>query len=339
MDCDYRDSATGGTAADPLGAIEPAGKKDAFHVALARGYGVVRADRSHIDPKGTDVATVCRDYVAELRGKGREKGPRTTRRGRFRRLVYDRTLGAIDRDQLKRTHLVQWFAAQLPSDKTDAEDNYAKRRTARIATAPRWSRRCAGGRQRQVARDFAWRAFKPHGKVGARRNRLLDRAQRKRLLQPAGVTCGILLKGLLLACRPGELANASVADFDRKAGSLVSGKTGRRVVECRRLRSMLFTRSKGRIGAAALLARESGERWDRFSWRDGIHDAVKTAKLPRRRVRLHVRHTSISEMLSGGVDPLTVSRLSGTSLTMIQKHYGHLVRSGLCDKLDAVRLV
>lgn len=36
------------------------------------------------------------------------------------------------------------------------------------------------------------------------------------------------------------------------------------------------------------------------------------------------------------MDPLTVARLVGTSLEMIQKHYGHLVHSAARDKLASL---
>lgn len=337
----YRDSATGERPQKALGTIEPSGKKDSFHVALAQATAWFEQTAAGIAPKGTDVATVCRDYVAELRGKGRTETANDAE-GRFRRLVYDKPLGAHNRDQLKRTHLVQWFATQLPSDKTDAErlrkakDSANRNRTALLAAL---NLAVVNGK---FATDFAWRAFKPHGNVGGRRERVLDRSQRKRLLQAATSDVKAFCEAsLLLACRPGELANANVADFDRKAGSLVlSGKTGRRVVQLSTAAVELCARcSKGRIGAVPLLTRANGSRWDRFSWRDGIRDAAKSAKLPADVCAYTLRHTSLSELISGGVDPLTVSRLSGTSLVMIQKHYGHLIRTGLRDKLDAVRLV
>jgi len=37
-----------------------------------------------------------------------------------------------------------------------------------------------------------------------------------------------------------------------------------------------------------------------------------------------LRHSTITDMVQAGVDLATVSQLAGTSILMIQKHYGHL---------------
>ncbi len=37
-----------------------------------------------------------------------------------------------------------------------------------------------------------------------------------------------------------------------------------------------------------------------------------------------MRHSVITDLVTGGLDLLTVAQLSGTSVAMIEKHYGHL---------------
>lgn len=36
-----------------------------------------------------------------------------------------------------------------------------------------------------------------------------------------------------------------------------------------------------------------------------------------------LRHSVITDLVTGGLDLLTVAQLSGTSVLMIEKHYGH----------------
>jgi hypothetical protein len=37
-----------------------------------------------------------------------------------------------------------------------------------------------------------------------------------------------------------------------------------------------------------------------------------------------LRHSTITDLIAAGLDTLQVARMSGTSLPMIEKHYGHL---------------
>jgi integrase len=37
-----------------------------------------------------------------------------------------------------------------------------------------------------------------------------------------------------------------------------------------------------------------------------------------------MRHSTITDLVTGGLDLLTVALLSGTSIAMVERHYGHL---------------
>jgi hypothetical protein len=52
-----------------------------------------------------------------------------------------------------------------------------------------------------------------------------------------------------------------------------------------------------------------------------------------------LRHVAISELIMGGMDSFIVARLAGTSVAMIEKHYGHLRHKDTRLKLDAVRMM
>ncbi|HWB12988.1 MAG TPA: hypothetical protein VG826_27430 [Pirellulales bacterium] len=54
----------------------------------------------------------------------------------------------------------------------------------------------------------------------------------------------------------------------------------------------------------------------------------KTVKLPAGAVAYAFRHTYITDCLEKGIDPATVAALTGTSVAMIEKHYGHLTKRG-----------
>jgi site-specific recombinase XerD len=62
-----------------------------------------------------------------------------------------------------------------------------------------------------------------------------------------------------------------------------------------------------------------------------VRAAVSAADLPAKTVLYTLRHSWITTALTSGMSTLDVARLVGTSLLMIEKHYGHLVS-------DAARL-
>jgi site-specific recombinase XerD len=52
-----------------------------------------------------------------------------------------------------------------------------------------------------------------------------------------------------------------------------------------------------------------------------------------------LRHSWITDAITGGIDLLTVAKLAGTSLAMIEKHYGHLVEDRVPDQLAAIQMM
>ena len=68
-----------------------------------------------------------------------------------------------------------------------------------------------------------------------------------------------------------------------------------------------------------------------------MKDAVSAAKL-RGCTCYTIRHSVITDMIHTGTDPLTVAQLSGTSVLMIEKHYGHLTHDHARDALARLRL-
>jgi len=52
-----------------------------------------------------------------------------------------------------------------------------------------------------------------------------------------------------------------------------------------------------------------------------------------------LRHSWISEALKMGMPTLEVARLTGTSLEMIEKHYGHLATKDVFERLNMVTML
>ncbi len=52
-----------------------------------------------------------------------------------------------------------------------------------------------------------------------------------------------------------------------------------------------------------------------------------------------LRHSFITQSLMDGMTTLDVARISGTSLGMIERHYGHLVMNAARERLELVNLL
>ena len=51
-----------------------------------------------------------------------------------------------------------------------------------------------------------------------------------------------------------------------------------------------------------------------------------------------IRHSVITDLIHGGLDTLTMAHLSGTSILMIEKHYGHLTQEHAKEALSRLAI-
>jgi len=321
-----------------LGTVAAEGKRDAYEIALKRALQWFDDLDRGISPHGDTIESVCLAYVESLTTE--RPGAAADAAGRFKRLVYGKPIGRIMLSELRAADVRAWRDGMVAQD-TDPDDVRRSKDSAnRNLTALKAALNLAYADQR-VGSDHAWRGVGPFSGVGARRTVYLTVEERRRLLAACDEHLARLVKAALLtAARPGELAALAAGDFDKVAGTLtLNGKTGRRTVPLSRPARDLFADcAKDRLAKAPLLTRDGSTAWDRFYWRDKFRAAVKTAKLPADLVLYSLRHVAITDLLTGGeLDVLTVARLSGTSLTMIDKHYGHLVAQRTATALDRVQ--
>ena len=64
--------------------------------------------------------------------------------------------------------------------------------------------------------------------------------------------------------------------------------------------------------------------WNKDMWKGPIKIAAAAAELSPSTTAYTLRHSVITDLVTDGLDLLTVAQLSGTSVTMIERHYGHL---------------
>ena len=104
--------------------------------------------------------------------------------------------------------------------------------------------------------------------------------------------------------------------------------------------AVLFERLvKDKLPYAFIFARDDGHPWAHSDWDELIRDATEKAGLPKVVCLYTLRHSFITQSLMDGMATLEVARITGTSLAMIEKHYGHLVMDAARTRLELVQLI
>jgi integrase len=76
---------------------------------------------------------------------------------------------------------------------------------------------------------------------------------------------------------------------------------------------------------APLIPRVDGAAWRKEDWKTEVKLAAAAAKLPSAIVAYTLRHSVITDLVTKTSLPLlAIAHIAGTSVRMIEKHYGHL---------------
>ncbi len=278
------------------------------------------------------VADACRAYVQDRLAEKGEACARDAQQ-RFERTVYGREFGAIELRALRTAAIKAWREG-LGLSRASANRTLTSLRAAlNLAVTNRLLPLSA-------ARE--WRAVKPYLHADRRRELFLDIAQRRALLSAAsGAIRELLAAATLTGARPGELVRACVGQFDARTRTMrFVGKTGPRIVPLSAQAVALFERlAAGHAPADRLLVRDDGKPWCHSDWDEPVRRAAQRAGLPPGVCLYTLRHSFITQAICDGLTTLEVARLVGTSLTMIDRHYGHLVMDASRERLGRVQLL
>lgn len=289
-----------------------------------RGAGVVS--------DGATVETICREYVEDrLREKG--EACATDLRQRFARTIDGTPFGRLPVEKLRTETIKRW------RDGLEMSRGSKNRTFTALRAALNYA--VENGRADEAVAT-QWRKVKQFAEADGRRTIFLDLDQRRRLIANAEPAVANLIKAVALTgARPGELIAARRSAFDERLGSItLKGKTGSRSVPLSPAAIAHFAQlSRSKLPGAYLLTRSDGKPWGHSDWDKLVRAAAAKAELPAGVVLYTLRHSWISEALAGGMATFDVARLSGTSLLMIDRHYGHLVAAAARERLAAVRML
>jgi integrase len=347
----WRDLRTDDKPQRSLGRFDDRPPADRFEAARTAALAWVAHLRTGGVTETTTVREACARYVERLR---REKGASAaaTAQERIARLVDGDRIADLDVHDLRRADLVGWRErlADTPVDVTRGKDK-AKRKT-RPRSLVTLNRDMAVLRAAlnlavedgRASSDAAWRAALKAAKADAQRREIyLDRAERKALIEAAEEEIRPFLRGLsLLPLRPGALAALRVEQFDRRRSTLAVGKDksgrARTILLPESAAALLAEQARAKLPAAPLFTRADGRPWSKDVWKRPIKDAVVKAELPAAASAYTLRHSTITDLVAGGLDLLTIAQISGTSVAMIERHYGHLKRERAAAALATLAL-
>ncbi|WP_367345248.1 integrase arm-type DNA-binding domain-containing protein [Stenotrophomonas bentonitica] len=299
----------------------------------------------------TTVADACRDYVTTLRKDGRAAAAADAER-RFERCLYPDKLGKVRLTDLHQDHIEAWRdrveqgdlpalpvkRGRPPVPKPLAKSSVNRIRTMLVAAL----NHAVARRKASPDMAFEWNAVKPLKDATQRRGLYLEREQRRALLDAAvGPVRDLIECVALTGCRPGDPAICFRSDYDGRTASVRFRSKGHdRQIPLSPAAGALFDRlAKGKLPKAHLFTKDGTKAWTADAWSDPVREAAARAGLPAGVTLYTLRHCWITDAIVGGMDLLTVAKLAGTSLAMIEKHYGHLVHGAAREKLAQVQFL
>lgn len=184
-------------------------------------------------------------------------------------------------------------------------------------------------RKNIIGNNKAWRNLKSfQGVIKAREVYLTDDQINALYKNTSGNFHELIKSAMLTGARYSELTHAKVCDLDYSNYTLfLDGKTGVRFCYLSDRAIKHFKKlSTDKLPNALIHTNDSGNQWKSGDQSERMAVAVKRAKLPRATVFYTLRHTHISKALLAGVNIQVIAENCGTSIRMIEKHYGKFLK-------------
>lgn len=269
---------------------------------------------------------------------------------RFERYVYGDPIAKITLQKLTDRHVREWRKRleDRPALVTRSKTSDPVTRPRAAATLNRDMVPFRAALNLALAQGLAlsaraWHKALEPVEAHGRRNLYLDRDQRRELLKHFPPDAAAFAHALcLLPLRPGAMSALTVGDFDVRRKELVIDRDksggGRKILVSNQAGNLLTEQSRLKVPTAPLFARADGREWNKDSWKGPFKDAAKAAELPAGTTAYVLRHSTITDLVQGGLPLLTIAQISGTSVRMIEKTYGHLRQEQAAEALEQLSL-
>jgi integrase len=351
-----RSDLTGDLSKSSLGTFEALTPSQRYAAALEAAEAFFKQVGMGATLEVKTVREACEAYVEHLRtsegSKAKKEAKAKEAAGRFARIVYGHAIGKLSLSKLSMGAFETWrkdLAARPVIINPHAPSPAQRTRTRSAASV---NREVAAFRaalnyaheRGHVGSDVAWlAALKPTKGADKARDVYLTKDQRRALIDAAPTDLRDFVTGLcLLPLRPGALAALTVASFNKRLCVLTIDQDkageGRKVTLQGAAADLLKRMCKDKLPHAPLFARANGKEWNRDNWKNPIKAAARAAELPNDATAYSLRHSTITDLCTSGLDLLTVARLSGTSQEMIDRHYGHHRQEHASKALEVLNL-
>lgn len=272
---------------------------------------------------------------------------------RFVQYVYCHEVSLVKIRKLRADHVVEWrrWLAELPAlvtrHKSTARPQVTRKRTNSTINRDMTPFRAAlnaAYRRGDVGSDMAWKnALKPVPRAERSRGVYLTREQRREMVGALEADIRAFVEVLcLLPVRPGALAKVRVRDLVPTQQVLIievdKAQASRRIRLPEKTFARLEKQARDKSPDDLLFSREDGMAWDKDRWKKPVRQAVESMGLPPGASIYAIRHSVITDLVTTGLDIFTVATLAGTSVRMIEKHYGHLQEAHAQAALDTLVL-
>lgn len=301
-------------------------------------------------PESKTVEDACKHYVEHLRTTKGKKAADDAETRFLRYVLNDRKLATTQLSKLTPAHIGDWRkqienmpkakgirgksrSAQVVAVETDTSGAKRSPSTINRDMTPFRAALNLAHKDEWISRDSAWRnKLRPIPTADKKRELYLDIHQRRATVNHADPSIKDFIRGLcILPLRPGALAELRASDFDKRLNQLMVNhdKTGSRRLTLPTETADFIKRLVGeKIGNAYIFSSLDGKAWNKDKWKGPIRSAVMAASLensmPSNATAYTFRHSVITDLVHQGLDLLSVAQLAGTSVRMIEQHYGHL---------------
>ena len=97
--------------------------------------------------------------------------------------------------------------------------------------------------------------------------------------------------------------------------------------------------AKNKLPDAPLLTKDGANAWGTSHQTRLMRKAVKAAGLPASVVFYTLRHSFIADLIDKNMNVFDIAKITGTSIEMIEKHYGKLFKDRVIEVLERSTLI
>jgi integrase len=250
------------------------------------------------------------------------------------------TLSDTPLDKLKLQQVRKWFHSFIV-DGSDEQIRKSKATANRNLTVLKAILNLAH-KEGFVFTDRAWKGVEKFKHIDGARQDFLTATQIKALFENTSGHFKHLLKaGALTGARYGELCKLTVKSLDKNSGllNMPNGKTGTRTFPLTASTKAFFVdMAKSKLPEAPLLTRNGVDPWSHGDQTKLMRAVVTKAELPASVVFYTLRHSFIADLIDKNMNVFDIAKITGTSIEMIEKHYGKFFKDRVIEVLEKSEL-